>query len=49
MTVVSPIRKGTLEPTFDNQFVFYVRNPEDAMVKVQVHLKDLVDHSHLFS
>ena len=35
-TVVSPIKKDTLDPAFDSQFVFYVKKPEDATVKVQV-------------
>ena len=34
----TPIRKDTLDPAFDTQLVFYVKNPEDATVKVQVSI-----------
>lgn len=35
-SVISPMRKDTLDPDFDSRFVFYVKKPEDAIVKVQV-------------
>ena len=37
-TVGTSIRKDTLDPAFDTQLVFYVKNPEDATVKVQVSI-----------
>ena len=35
-TVVTPVRANTLDPNFDSHVVFYVKNPEDATVKIQV-------------
>ncbi|XP_011408714.2 PREDICTED: calpain-5-like [Amphimedon queenslandica] len=35
-TVATSIKKDTLDPAFDTQLVFYVKNPEDATVKVQI-------------
>ncbi len=35
-TVITPIRKSTLEPQFDATAVFYVKSPADCTIKIQV-------------
>ena len=35
-TVTTPVRKNTLEPQFDATAVFYVKNPAECSIKIQV-------------